>query len=187
MTGIGGFIVFKDAWMDGLLSRWFRQWVQTAASLLSNLLALIPSKQPLSHSLNSLFYIPWNSLLHALKTLSSNHLKQKLLTLWKCRLIFVRTAAYDPFKTPTNLLLNGILKGSKKSLIRSLQTTASYASKRRLILSKQQPLTLQNASSSPPKPAPFITESALPSSPESPSLSFLFIFNNINLLFPLLH
>ena len=37
------------------------------------------------------------------------------------------------------------------------------------------------------KPVPFITESALPSSPESPSLSFLFIFNNINLLFPLLH
>ena len=145
MTGIGGFIVFKDAWMDGLLSRWFRQWVQTTASLLSNLLALILSKQPLSHSLNSLFYIPWNSLSHGLKTLSSDHLKQQLLTLWKCGLIFVQIAAYDPFKMPTNLLPNGILKGSKKSLTRSLQTAASHASKRRLILSKQQPLKLQNA------------------------------------------
>ena len=72
-----------------------------------------PSKQPLSQSLNSLFYIPWNSLSRALKTLSSDHLKQQLLTLWKCGLIFVQTAAYDPFKMPTNLLPNGILKGSK--------------------------------------------------------------------------
>ena len=136
MTGIRGFIVFKDAWMDGLLSRWFRQWVQTAASLLSNLLALIPSKQPLSHSLNSLFYIPWNSLSHALKTLSSDHLKQQLLMLRKRGLIFVRTAAYDPFKTPTDLFPNGSLKGFKKSLIWSLQTATSHTSKRRLIFTQ---------------------------------------------------
>ena len=35
--------IFKDAWMDGLLSKWFHRWVQTVASLLSNLTTLIPS------------------------------------------------------------------------------------------------------------------------------------------------
>ena len=76
--------VFKDAWMDGLLSRWFHRWVQIAASLLSNLPTLIPSNS-LSHSwwsmeatavCSSFCFFLYGSLLRSKKTPSRSLQKE---------------------------------------------------------------------------------------------------------------
>ena len=75
--------IFKDAWMDRLLSRWFCRWVQTTASLLSNLLAPTPSNS-LSHSWwsleatavrSSFSFFLYGSLLRS-EELLPNHFKE---------------------------------------------------------------------------------------------------------------